>query len=126
MKVLICPDPTTPFKASSQSETSSLAVISFVATFFIPIVGWVLGVKARREIDASDGRKSGRGLATASIWLGVIGTIGITIIVAILVIGSSSNSGDSSFSAGNGTYNGSCEPTLLQLGLYDKGTRCNP
>ena len=109
----------------SQPETSTLSIIALILAFFIPIAGFILGFSARKEIDRSNGRKTGRGLATASIWLGGLGTIGIIVLVTLMIIGANGSSIDSS-SSDNGTYNGSCETALLQMGFYDKGTNCNP
>jgi hypothetical protein len=38
-------------------------------------VAWWLGAKAKREIDASQGRLGGRGMAQAGLILGIIGTV---------------------------------------------------
>ena len=62
--------------------------------FFIAPFAWVMGGKAVREIDASQGKLGGRGMAQAGYILGIIGTIllGIALMVivafvAILIIG---------------------------------------
>jgi Domain of unknown function (DUF4190) len=47
------------------------------------ILAIVFGYRARREIDESEGRQTGRGLATAGIVLGWVG-IGLFIIGIIL------------------------------------------
>ena len=38
-------------------------------------IGWFLGVRARREIDAAQGRYANRGQAQAGVIMGIIGTI---------------------------------------------------
>jgi hypothetical protein len=51
-------------------------------------VAWWLGAKAKREIDASQGRLAGRGMAQAGFILGIIGTVLLVLAVIgwILVI----------------------------------------
>lgn len=60
---------------TAQAETSNLAVIALIFSFAVPFVGWILGFKARRDIAASEGKRTGGALATASIWIGGILTI---------------------------------------------------
>jgi hypothetical protein len=50
---------------------------------FVGVAGIVLGAKARREIDADPQRYTGRGMATAGLVLGIIGTI----LTVLLVLG---------------------------------------
>jgi hypothetical protein len=52
-------------------------------------VAWWLGAKAKREIDAAQGRLGGRGMAQAGFILGIIGTVLLVLVVVgwILVIG---------------------------------------
>lgn len=60
-----------------------------------PILAVVFGTKARREIDGSDGRQTGRGMATAGIVLGWIG-IGLTVLwIVVLAIGLIAGDGSS-------------------------------
>jgi hypothetical protein len=72
--------------ATSGSTTSTMAVVAFVLSFFVPIVGLILGYVSRGEIDRSQGRLTGRGLATASIvinWISIaVGVIWIIVLVA--------------------------------------------
>jgi Domain of unknown function (DUF4190) len=53
-------------------------------------VAWWLGAKAKREIDASQGRLGGRGMAQAGFILGIIGTVllalGIVAVILIVVV----------------------------------------
>jgi hypothetical protein len=69
-----------------KSETSDLAVIAFVFSLLIPFVGWILGFKARKEIAASQGKKSGGPLATAAIWIGGIVTVGVAAMIALCAL----------------------------------------
>lgn len=64
------------------SSTSATAVVAFVLSFFVPIVGLVLGYISRNEIDRSQGRLTGRGLATAAI---VINWISIVLLVVWVI-----------------------------------------
>ncbi len=53
-------------------RTNTLALVGFIASFMLPIVGIVLGVMARRQIAVSN--ESGQGLALAAVIIGVVGT----------------------------------------------------
>lgn len=53
-------------------RTNNLALVGFIASFMIPIVGIVLGVMARRQIAVT--KEGGRGLARAAVILGALGT----------------------------------------------------
>jgi preprotein translocase subunit SecG len=68
---------------SGTATTSTMAVVAFILSFFVPIVGLILGYISRKDIDQSGGRLSGRGLATAAI---VLNWIWIAFIV-IWIIG---------------------------------------
>jgi hypothetical protein len=59
---------------SKNAQTSGLAVGALVATFFIPLLGIILGFVARSEISNSRGMKSGDGLANLAIILGFMFT----------------------------------------------------
>lgn len=72
--------------APQKSETSDLAVIAFVFSFLVPFVGWILGFRARKEIADSQGKKTGRPLATAAIWIGAIVTVGVAVVIAFCAI----------------------------------------
>jgi hypothetical protein len=51
---------------------SDLTVIAFITSFLLPLVGWILGFRARKQIVDSEGRFTGRPFATAAIWIGGI------------------------------------------------------
>lgn len=61
------------------SHTSTLSIVAFVLSFLVPIVGLVLGLMAKREIEQSKGQIGGRSLAVAAI------VINIVWIVALLI-----------------------------------------
>lgn len=50
------------------------------------ILALVFGYRARREIDASQGWQTGRGLATAGIVLGWVGIGGLVLVILFVVI----------------------------------------
>jgi len=49
--------------------------LAIVFPFVFPPLGVVFGIMGLREIDRSDGQKTGRGLAIAGIWCGAIFTV---------------------------------------------------
>lgn len=49
-----------------------MAIGALVTSFFIPLIGLILGIVARNEIKNSNGRKSGDGMANAAIILSSI------------------------------------------------------
>jgi hypothetical protein len=51
------------------------------------VIAIVLGIRARREIDRSYGRQSGRGQATAGIVLGWIGVVGAALCALLITLG---------------------------------------
>lgn len=57
----------TPHASGLQKSTNGLAIASLVATFFIPIVGFILGIIALKQI--KERAEGGKGLAIASIVL---------------------------------------------------------
>ncbi|MGZ0211649.1 MAG: DUF4190 domain-containing protein [Actinomycetales bacterium] len=54
-------------------RTNTLALVGFIASFMIPVVGIVLGAIGRKQITSSG--ESGRGLARAAIIIGMLGTL---------------------------------------------------
>jgi hypothetical protein len=70
---------------STRVATSGWAVAALVVAlaggFFAPVAIW-LGAKGRREIDQSGGLRTGRGMATAGMWIGVVELV---IFVAVIV-----------------------------------------
>ena len=67
-------------------EATHTSVIAFVLSLFIPLVGLILGLKAKGEIDKSDHTKSGSAFAVAAIWIGAIGTLIWAAIVALVIL----------------------------------------
>lgn len=58
--------------ATYPPKTNTLALVGFIASFMIPIVGIVLGAMAQRQIAVT--QEGGRGLARAAVILGALGT----------------------------------------------------
>ncbi len=80
--------PIPPVAPNSSKATTSLVlgIISIVACgLFLGIPAMVLGRQAKREIEQSQGRLGGEGLATAGFVTGLIGTIW-SVLAAILVV----------------------------------------
>jgi hypothetical protein len=75
------------------SEATHTSVIAFVLSLFIPLVGLILGVKAKSEIDKSEHTKSGSAFAVAAIWIGAIGTLIWTALLAVVLLASVSGHG---------------------------------
>ncbi len=53
----------------------SLAISGFIAAFFCGIVGLILSIKARGQINASDGALGGYGFTTAGIIVSIVSLI---------------------------------------------------
>ncbi len=68
------------------SEATHTSVVAFVLSLFIPLVGLILGLKAKNEIDRSKNTKSGSVFATAAIWIGAIGTLAWAAIIALMLV----------------------------------------
>ena len=67
---------------TSVPKTNTLAIVSLVISFFVPIVGMILAYSARKEIDASNGMQTGRGLTTGAIvlnWLWIVSLVFIVL-----------------------------------------------
>jgi uncharacterized protein DUF2510/uncharacterized protein DUF4190 len=86
-------------RASSAATTSLvLGILAIlVAGFFTGVPAMVIGRRAGREIDASQGRLTGGGNATAGFVTGLIGTLwsGLALLVVILVFAFGSSLSDS-------------------------------
>jgi hypothetical protein len=79
----------TPAAPTFHRETSHKAIVAFVLAFVFPVVGWVLGIRANREIRNSNGRKHGASFATAATWIGgLITAFWIVIISLSMTVGS--------------------------------------
>ena len=91
-KWLDIPIPTQDFQnriGEPYSKTSSLAIIAVLMDILLPPFGWYLGFRAKNQIKQSGGQETGIGLARFAIWFGGFGTLGIPVLVALLILGSS-------------------------------------
>ncbi len=86
--------PMQPVAPNSSKATTSLVlgICSLVVCgFFLGIPAMIIGRQAKQEIEASQGRLGGEGLATAGFITGLIGTIwsalAAILLVVLLVIG---------------------------------------
>jgi hypothetical protein len=82
-------------KQSTNGLAIAAMVLGIVWIYWIgSVLALVFGYKARKQIDESNGRESGRGMATAGIvlgWIGVgVAVLAIVIIVLVKVFGNSS------------------------------------
>jgi len=82
---------------ATTQKTNGFAIASLVlGIIWIYAVGSILalvfGYMAKKQIDESGGRESGRGMAVAGIVLGWIGVGGVILILIIVAIGASSSS----------------------------------
>jgi hypothetical protein len=80
------------------SSTNGLAIaslVSSIAGWFCGIgfiVGIVLGVIAKNQIDQSGGAQQGRGMAVAGIIIGVIGiALGVLIFIIVIIASAASS-----------------------------------
>ncbi len=72
--------------APGETSTSGVAVAAFLCSLLdLWIAAIPLGIHARRQIDQSGGRKTGRGFATAGIVIGVIGMVASVILVIAII-----------------------------------------
>ncbi len=75
--------------AQTGERTSGKAIASLIFSILgsgiFSVVGLILGYQAKREIDESGGRITGRGLALAGIIIGWIG-VAFTVLLIILFI----------------------------------------
>jgi hypothetical protein len=63
-------------------KTNTLAIIAFIASFFISIVGLILGIVALHEIKKSG--EKGKGFAVAAIIISIIGIV-LTLLLFLMV-----------------------------------------
>ncbi|MEI8223318.1 MAG: DUF4190 domain-containing protein [Actinomycetes bacterium] len=80
---------------------SDLTVIALVTSVLLPLVGWILGFRARKQIEQSEGKFTGRPFATAAIWIGGILTIGwLAMFAMMLACAGVNNNDDGQFGRG--------------------------
>lgn len=75
-----------PVGGYPQSQTSTYALLAIIMAFVFAPLGIVFGVMGRKEIDASGGAKTGRGLATAGMWVGIAGCVLFALYILFIII----------------------------------------
>ncbi|RDV44699.1 DUF4190 domain-containing protein [Leifsonia sp. ku-ls] len=79
-----------PYGASGQPGWNTMSIVAFVATFFISILGIILGFVALSQIKRTG--EQGRGLALAAVIIGFI-SLALGIIFGIIFIAAFANAG---------------------------------
>ena len=99
------PGPASPYGAVPQNSGKAtaalvLGILGVVACGFIAgIPAIIVGKQAQREIDASNGWLTGRGMATAGIVMGwievALGILAVVVVVLVFVFGHAAGLGSS-------------------------------
>jgi hypothetical protein len=80
--------------APAQRPTETMAILAIIFAFVFPILGIVFGIIGRKNIDRNG--NSGRGLATAGMWLGIVFTalyvLGVIGFIALVGVAATSGS----------------------------------
>jgi hypothetical protein len=102
-----------PGAQQSSGKSTAALVLGILGLVFCPLICSVLalvfGYQARREIDASGGRLTGRGNATAGIVLGWIGVAIVVAFIGLVILG---------LAVGDDTSDGISDETTIFLGHY--------
>ena len=69
--------------SSTPQKTNALAIASLISSFFVSVLGIILGFVALNQIKKTG--EQGRGLALAGIWIGFV-AVGITVLIIILQV----------------------------------------
>ena len=77
------PYQTTP---PAPQKTNTLAIVGFICSFFLALVGTILGFISLSQIKNSNGAEGGKGLAIAAIIIGLIPTVVIIILLILAPI----------------------------------------
>ncbi len=59
----------------TQPKMNTLALVGFILSFFISVVGLILSIIGLIQINGANGMQKGKGLAIAGIIIGAIGTV---------------------------------------------------
>ncbi len=87
-----------PLPSANGMATASLVcgilgvIPCFIVNGALAVVALVLGIMVVRKINAGTAAPDGRGMAVAGIVLGAIGTVLVTLYVALIIIGAASDS----------------------------------
>ena len=79
-----------PYGAPAQPGWNTMAIVAFIATFFISILGIILGFVALSQIKRTG--EQGRGLALAAVIIGFI-ALALGIIFSIIIFAAIASSG---------------------------------
>jgi uncharacterized membrane protein len=60
---------------STTPRTNTLALVSFIAAFMIPVAGFILAVFALRQLRAPGNRETGAGLARWALVIAPVGAL---------------------------------------------------
>lgn len=61
------------------------------------VLALIFGIKARKQIDWSNGTQGGRGMATAGTVLGMVGVVGALIYWAVIIVAATHTSSPSGY-----------------------------
>ena len=75
-----------PTQIGTSTESSGLAIAAFVTAFFVPILPIIFGHISLSQINRSNGRISGKGLAIAGLVLGYVALVGWIILFIGMVV----------------------------------------
>ncbi|WP_158864256.1 DUF4190 domain-containing protein [Leifsonia sp. AG29] len=78
------PPQAAPYGAAAEPRWNTMSIVAFIVTFFVSIVGIILGFIALSQIKRTGER--GRGLALAAVILG-FASIVLTVISIIAIVG---------------------------------------
>jgi uncharacterized protein DUF4190 len=102
-----------PGAQQSSGKSTAALVLGILGLVLCPLICSVLalvfGYQARREIDGSGGRLTGRGNATAGIVLGWIGVAIVVAFIGLVILG---------LAVGDDTSDGVSDETTIFLGHY--------
>jgi peptidyl-prolyl cis-trans isomerase B (cyclophilin B) len=69
--------------SSVPQKTNGIAIAALISSFFVSVLGIILGFVALNQIKKTG--ENGRGLALAGIWIGFV-AVGITVLIIILQV----------------------------------------
>lgn len=84
------PRPAEPYPVPQQTNGMAVAslVLGIIWLYWLgSILALIFGYTARRQIDASGGWQTGRGMATAGIVLGWVGVATLVLMIVFVIVG---------------------------------------
>ena len=67
------------------TKTNTMAIVALVSSFFIALAGVICGAIALKQIQRTG--ESGRGMALAGLWIGIVSMVLTTAFIVLIVIG---------------------------------------